>query len=139
MSRTAALARGRQLAEQGMQDRCVIHITTGTALDETTGREVPTLQRIYPAPSSPHSDGPCEIVARNTVPREVDVAGRQLTLQAEELRLPVDTSTTVPIGAVATITHASEDPQLVGIRLRVQGPHHQTYATARRLAVEEIA
>lgn len=121
-----------------MVDRCTITIQTGTHLDEETGREVATRARVYPAPDSADTDGPCEIVVRNTIARDIDAAGQVLTAQASELRLPIASSSAVPVSATATITHAQNDPQLVGVKLRVRGPHHQTFATSRRLAVEEI-
>lgn len=139
MSRDAALARGRAAAEAGMVDRCTITVQTGTQLDEVSGREVPTTVRVYPAPGSPATDGPCEVIGGGTIAHNIDAAGQALTTQASELRLPIGSSGAVPIRATATITHAEHDPQLVGVKLRVTGPFHQSFATSRRLAVEEIA
>jgi Family of unknown function (DUF6093) len=44
----------------------------------------------------------------------------------------------VPVDHLVTITASQLDPNLVGRRYRVAGHLHKTYATANRLAVEEV-
>lgn len=134
----AALPGLRAQAESMMQDRCVVErVTAGTVLDEVTGEYTPVTVRVYPVGVA--ADGPCQFKAANTAVRDVEAAGQLLVEQSATLKLPVAGSEVVREGDVVTITASRFDPQLVGVRVRVAGSHHQTFATARRFPVEEMS
>lgn len=44
----------------------------------------------------------------------------------------------IPVGAIATITVAPNDPQAVGRRLRIEGQAGKTWASALRFNVTEV-
>lgn len=127
----AALPELRSAAESMMTSACVITGPGEKTWNNTTGT--------YDNPAVTIYTGPCRIAFRSTVRREAEAVGQLLTEQEPTLYLPVDGSEGVSTDHVVTITANPLDAALVGMRLRVAGIHAQTYATARRLALEVVS
>lgn len=133
MSRASTMARGRQFAETGMSDHCVItrtRVSPDTDPDPATGQPPSSTDTIYA--------GRCEFIAADTEARDITSAGRPVTQQGAVLKLPVDSDGSALIAAgdvfVATLTQNGPDP--IVVRGRVGGGHHQTAAVSRRIPVE---
>lgn len=136
MSESSAVARGRVAAERGMRDTCrIVSGVTQGPIDETTG--------LYPDPTPTYSyQGKCKVKAENTGVHDIEAGTQILAEQGLILSLPIATSLLVGTDHVAEITAVhprTGDPQLIGKKFRIEGPAHQTYATARRLRVEEVS
>lgn len=128
----AALPELQAAAVSMMFDACSISTSeTGTVLDEET-------LEYTDAPIVSY-EGPCRVRFQNAESSELDVAGQLLTAQRATISLPIETSVDVEEGHIVTITAARFDASLVGRRFRVEGFHHQSLATARRLPVKEIS
>jgi len=125
-----AITAGRRFAEARMTSTCIITRTTEQPLDEDTLRYPETVTTVY--------TGPCKVRFETARVFNRDVAGQIVGEQLPILFLPVDTSAGVNRGDIATITGNPEDPSLVGVRIRVNGQHAQTWATARRLPAEIV-
>jgi hypothetical protein len=128
-----ALARGRAAAESLMVDTCTIRHRTGETTDTTTGVVTPTTTTVY--------TGRCKVqqstLGAASEPRDPGEASVRLVAYA--VHLPVATSTGIRDGDEITITAAGHDPDLVGKVFTVLGTMAKTYATARRLQVQEVA
>src|SRR5688572_3077792 len=129
MSRASVLARGRAAAEAGMTDACTITRVTGTNTDRRTGDPNETTATIY--------TGPCRVqelfgFARETAPAQTQLARYRI------LQLPVATSEGVRAGDEVVIDSSVNDPDLVGVRMRVRDQSAKSEATARRIGIEEI-
>jgi hypothetical protein len=115
-----------------MTDTVAITYATGdTTIDETTGSETPAYTTRFTSK--------CKIQTRALQARQEEVGGRTATTVTVELHLPV-TAGAVEVGDVAEITAvgALSDVQLLGRKFRVIAPVAKSFATARRLDVEEI-
>jgi hypothetical protein len=133
-------AQARRKTESRMTDRCVVERITvdkTAGINETTGQYPTVVQQVYPPASDHAPDGPCLLKAANTAVGEIDAAGQQLVEQSAQLQLPVLSSVDVQKNDVARITASQNDPQMVGVHVRIEGPHRQTSASSRRFAVEE--
>lgn len=124
------LARGRAAAEALMTDTCVIRRRTGVTTDDSTGQTIDTWLTVY--------TGVCKIQETRAQGRRTDAGEVSVVVVRRELHLPVATSTGVQRGDEATITASTGDDDLVGRVLRVHDLAEKTYATARRLGVEEV-
>lgn len=125
----AALPFFRAQAESMMVDRWIVERSVTGPLDETTGEYTNTVTTVY--------DGPGKLKGANIQVGEVDAAGQLLVVQSATLSFPVAGSELIVEGDMARCVSAVNDLSLVGVRVRVEGPHHQTFATARRFRVEE--
>lgn len=123
---SAALTRGRALAERMMVDTCSIS-RPGATVDELTG--VPTWTPVY--------TGKCQVSAYEPQESNREVSSALVTTQRYVLKLPVE-SYAPQIGDVATITAATYDANLVTRKFRVVALLHKTAATAYRLGAEEV-
>ena len=123
---SAALTRGRALAERLMVDTCSIS-RPGATVDELTG--VPTWTPVY--------TGKCQVSTYEPQESNREVSSALVTTQRYVLKLPVE-SYAPQIGDVATITAATYDANLVTRKFRVVALLHKTAATAYRLGVEEV-
>ena len=123
---SAALTRGRALAERLMVDTCSIS-RPGATVDELTG--VPTWTPVYA--------GKCQVSTYEPQESNREVSSALVTTQRYVLKLPVE-SYAPQIGDVATITAATYDANLVPRKFRVVALLHKTAATAYRLGVEEV-
>jgi hypothetical protein len=115
-----------------MTDTVAITYATGdTPIDETTGSETPVYATRFTSK--------CKIQTRALQARQEEVGGRTATTVTVELHLPVSAGA-VEVGDVAEITAvgALSDTHLLGRKFRVVAPVAKSFATARRLDVEEI-
>ncbi len=118
----------QRTAERLMVDACTIRRATGRTFNETTGQYTPTTSVIY--------SGKCKVQIRGSSQGEAQAGDREVVTLSTELHLPMSV-TAVLVDDVATIV-ISLDPALVGRKLRVQQLFYKTYATARRLPVEDV-
>lgn len=121
----------RAEAEALMVDACTIGVESRSdVLEEETGEyELIVAEPVY--------SGKCQFKPGGTANREVDVAGQQRVETAAVLKLPVVGSELVTKNMIAIFTSSEHDPALPGVRVRITGPFHSSYATTRRFAVEE--
>lgn len=115
-----------------MSDTGVMRRPTGrTVQDPDTGSEVPQLEDVF--------GSQCKIQTRNLQASGSEVGGRTAVTVRVELHLPVD-APPVLAGDVFEVTTvgALSDLQLLGRQFRVIAPVGKSYATARRLEVEEV-
>ena len=131
MTAETAVLQGRAAAESLMVDECTI---TGDPVTKTWDEETDT----YVETPTTKYTGICELKSENVQAAVQGTQGQLLVVQSLVLKLPVDTSTNVEPGDVATLTACRFDAQLVGVPLRVGAFHHQSFATARRLPVTEV-
>jgi hypothetical protein len=131
---TAALPGLRAEAEGRMVDACTVYRGPYTPIifDPDTGSWIePSATLIY--------DGRCEVqVDGRLVGREIDAGETEITTMRLTVKLPVDTSADVQIDDQVSVTASAHDPGLVGKLFRVTALHNKTFATARRLQVEEV-
>lgn len=129
----AALAAGRQAAEQLMVDIFALTRPTGegTVYDSATQSEAEATSSLGTSVG--------KIQSRSLVVTEAEVAGRTAGTVRIELHLPV-TAPALRRGDLATMTATGPmtPAALIGRRLRVVGPVGKTWATAMRYEVEEV-
>ena len=80
--------------------------------------------------------GPCRLVLRSSVVRDVDAQSQLLAVQQPELHLPVAGSFGVKNADLFVMTGSVGDPALVGLEGVVAGMFPHSGSTARRLPVE---
>ncbi|HEX2551113.1 MAG TPA: DUF6093 family protein [Nocardioidaceae bacterium] len=129
MSATSALLRGRVAAEALMLDTCTIRRVASSTSDPDTGVKTPTYTTVY--------SGKCKVQQRSTAANPTDVGEAELLASQLELHIPVS-ATGVRADDVATIDTSVLDPDLAGQVFTIRGEAHKSYATARRLTVEEL-
>lgn len=130
MSAEAALAQGRIQAERLMVDACAITRVTAQVTDPLTGHVTPGTAAVY--------TGKCKSQTGEALGQAIEPGEVEAVLILTELHLPVVGSEGVRRGDVATITAAAHDTSLVGRKLRIKDVMYKTFATARRLRVEEV-
>lgn len=134
MSVEGLLAAGQRAAERLMFDQCVIRRRTGSTTDPNTG--VVTPDYLSPHPYT----GKCRIKMTTSLGvnpgRDRDSGEQAVTVSQMLLQLPFAAAGIIT-GDEAEIT-ASRDADLVGRKLRIDGPFGQTDATMRRYLVEEV-
>lgn len=114
-----------------MPDSCTIGVEALTGpLDEATGKYTPAI-------AEPVYSGKCQLMGGGTA-RPIDAGGQLLIEQVSVLKLPVRGSEGVREGMIVRITDAAFDSEHVGVRLRITGPFHKSYAATRRFKVEEV-
>lgn len=113
-----------------MVDTCTVEYVSGTAFNETTGLDEPTYVTRF--------SSVCKVQARELQSSERDAGGAERTLVRLSVHLPISAGA-VETDDVLTITAAAYDPQLVGRVFRVLAPVGKSFATARRLEVEEVS
>lgn len=130
MSARSVIARGRRFAKRQFTDECVALQETGRAeLDPVTRRETQRHRELFRSP--------CKVKATDAAGAESVAGGRTVTTVRLSVHLPVS-APAVAVGTVLKVTASKTDPQLVGRRFKVTAPFAQTYATARRVPVEEV-
>jgi hypothetical protein len=129
VNRDALTARGQAAAEAGMVDACVIRRRSGPTTDPDTGVVTPTYTTVY--------TGKCKTqqapAGGNANPSVVGEA--YLLMLRLEVHLPM-TVAGLDTDDEITIT-SSRDPDLVGRVFLIRELAHKTYATARRVGVQE--
>jgi hypothetical protein len=132
VSAASALARGRAAAEALMVDTCTIERPTARTPDRKNGVVTTTYTTVY--------TGQCKLNYVGDVtpgPQQREVAEAHLAVLTPTLHLPMS-ATGLAEGDRVTITASQHDPELVGKVLRLQGPHHGSFQTARRLMCTEV-
>lgn len=126
------LARGRAAAEELMTDTVTATRVTGApgAVNAATGDRAPGASTsIYNGIGKIQTYEPHESARKS---------GEHVYIeQRYHLHLPIS-ATAVRVGDTITVTASPTDPQLVGRVYRVAGEHSKTWATARRLLLDEI-
>lgn len=127
-----ALPELRREAEGRMVDECIIRRPGGRpTFDPDTG------DYIDPPEATLYS-GKCEVqISDGLSAREGEAGGTELTTRRLTLKLPVS-ATGIRKGDLVEITASRNDPSLVGADYRVAAGHAKSWATARRLHVEEV-
>lgn len=129
MSRELALARGRELAEAGMVDACTITRQTITGTDPDTGAQTVNTVTVY--------TGKCEIQQHSPgAVRFTDAGEAHRLMQPVELKLPMSSTGFRP-GDIVVIDSSVNDADLVGRRFRIRELARKSWATSRRLGIEE--
>jgi hypothetical protein len=132
VSATAAVRRGQVAAVRLMVDTCVIRRRGPEVTNPDTGVVTPTWTQIY--------NGPCKLqesAGFGAAGTEPQAGEHKFVLQGWRLHLPI-AETGPTDGDVAEVTTAGVDPDLVGRRYRLGGDFAKTFATARRIQVEEV-
>lgn len=130
MMPTELLAQGRAAAEALMVDTCTIRRVTGTTTNTTTGVVTPTYSTVY--------SGPCKLQESGGLPREANPTPSAPVLMVyRQLHLPVATSGGVRANDLATMDTCANDAGMVGKVLVIRGERGKSWATARRLDVEQ--
>ena len=133
MSRASVLARGRAAAEGAFIDTCTIRRVAGKQTNTTDG----TVTRQYEP--QPVYTGRCrfqQAAAPWAGPATVGQAG--IGLSALELQLPVLGSEGVTKDDVVTCDSCVNDAELVARVFVIQGAHHASHKTTRRLPLQEV-
>lgn len=115
-----------------MTDVGIMRRPTGrTTQDPNTGSETPVLDDLFTSKA--------KIQTRNLVAQVAEVGGRDSVTVRVELHLPAD-APAVEVGDVWEVTGLGSlsDLQLLGRKFRVVSPVGKSFATARRLEVEEV-
>lgn len=132
MSRASVLARGRAFAEGGFVDTCLIQRPAGPpATNPSDGTVTKPMATVY--------SGRCrfqQAAAPWAGPATVGQAG--IGLSAQEVQLPVVGSEDIRKDDIVICTSCVHDADLVEKRFTVQGTHHATHKTTRRIPVQEI-
>lgn len=131
VSAESAVIQGRAAAEALMVDACTITRVTGPPgeLDPDTGIR-------DPAPTATVYSGKCRVQTYEPQESTPDSGAHAYTVQRYAIHVPVGANAQVDDDI--TVTAAVMDPGLVGRRYVVTALLHKTFATANRLAVEEI-
>lgn len=113
-----------------MVDTCRVEYVSGSTFDEDEGRDVPTYTARF--------ESVCKVQARALVsPADAEAGGRESTTVRLSVHLPVSAGA-VEVDDVVEILTATYDAQLVGRRFRVTAPAGKSFATARRVEVDEV-
>lgn len=113
-----------------MVDEVLIEHLSGQTTDPDTGVITPTWTTVY--------SGKCKVAqaAASGSPENVGEA----TVMASELQLHLPISATgVTTDDRATVVTSTLDPDLAGRKFTIRAPMHKTYATARRLPLQELS
>ena len=133
MSATSTTLRGQVAALALMQDACTVTRITGQATNTQTGAVTNTTSTIY--------TGRCKIQRFGTTgagtARPATVGEAQVYQLPAAVHVPM-TVTGVQVGDIVTVTASVLDPDLVGRTFWVRELFHKSYATARRLGLEEV-
>lgn len=132
MSAPSVTRAGRAAAERLMVDTCTVtRVSAGGAFNETTGQYgADTTTSVYA--------GKCRVQQRDGLARGVTAGEREQMVGRFVVSLPMS-ATGVQVDDVVTITATGtdSDADLASRTFRVAELFHKTYATARRLVVEE--
>lgn len=131
MTRQSVLARGRAAAAVGFVDECTIERLGEPQTNPTDGVVTYPRELLY--------EGPCrfqQAAAPWAGPATVGQAG--IGLSALEVQLPVAGTEGLDKDDIVTCTAATNDADLLGKVFTVQGTHHATHKTTRRLPLQEI-
>jgi hypothetical protein len=114
-------------AESLMEDECAIFRKTGTTTDPNTGAVVDTFATVH--------IGQCRVRMQSSWATDRNAGEQAITVSRYLLQVPVSVIG-IEIGDLVELT-ASRDADLVGRRIRIDGPFGQTHSTMRRYICEE--
>lgn len=128
---------GRGLAEARMKTTWAIQYDTGETEVNDNDTEVQVFETGFTTKGRLKSTG--------LVVRETEAGGRTADEVTRELHLPVSTEDPFAdarsqrgVFALCTAVHATDDPTMLGQRVRLSGPAPGSQTTARRLQVTEV-
>lgn len=132
MTPAELIARGRARAEELMTDTVLVTRVVGEPgpLNPDTGER-------EPAPTITVYTGPGKIQTYEPHESSRDSGEHIYIEQRYHLHLPISV-TPVAVGDTITVTASTTDTQLIGRDYRVAGEHAKTWATARRLLLDEV-
>lgn len=81
--------------------------------------------------------GRCEVQTTETVVRVTDAGASDVVVRRLVVKVPMSV-TGVRVDDVAEVTSSTLDPGLLDVKFRVTGNFAKTFATSRRLPVEEL-
>lgn len=127
-----ALNRGRAAAEELMTDTVTVTRVTGPEgeLDPETGER-------EPAPTTVVYSGPAKVQTYEPYESTKESADHRYVEQRYALHLPI-AAAKADVDDTVDITASQTDAQLVGRIYRVAGEHAKTYATSRRILIDEV-
>lgn len=122
----------RREAEGRMIDTCTIRRPGGDPVfDPDTGDYIDP-------PSTVVYSGKCEVqISDGLTASTAEAGGTEITARRLALKVPVSV-TGIKVDDLVTIDACVNDSELVGSQFRVIAGHAKTWATARRLHVEEV-
>lgn len=124
----ATLPALRAQAESRMVDRFRVLRASEPTWSEDTGEHSASEVVVY--------EGPGRVRFPGVGGRRVDEQGAAVTVQEAVLSLPIDGTGGIRVDDVAECVASRHDPEMVGVRFRVDEPHWQSQSTARRFGVE---
>lgn len=131
MGADVVLAAGRARAQQTFVDTCTI---------ERPGKPVTNpIDGTVTTPMRPLYSGACAFQQASAPwagPATVGQAG--VGLSTQEVKLPIVGSEGITKDDIVTCTSSRNDPELVGKKFAVQGAHHASEKTSRRLPLMEV-
>lgn len=139
MITTAELEEHRADAEEAMVDTCRITRPgegTGPFNQETGEYDPPEPIEVYGPATAPRF-GKCKLKVTNVATQNAGAGEQQVVIQRTELHLPVVGSEDVRVNQTATMVRCIHDAAAEGRVFGIRGLHHESWATARRLDVEE--
>ena len=131
MSATSVTLRGQVAALALMQDACTVTRITGQSTNTQTGAVTNTTSTIYTGKAK------IQQVVTGGLARPASVGEAQVWQLPLHAHLPM-TAVGVQVGDIVTVTASVLDPDLVGRTFWVRELFHKSYATARRLGLEEV-
>ena len=127
MSRAAFVARAQVRAQASMVDACTIRRRTGSTVG-TDGKVTPTYDTLY--------TGMCRVQQVTTEPTPADPGEDRQLLVRLIVQLPISVTGLQPADEI-TVTASVHDADLVGRVVLVNGLHHKSEASCRRVGVIE--
>jgi hypothetical protein len=127
-----AIGMGRAAANELLTDTVTVTRVSGAPgpMDPETGEPSPApTDTVYAGPGKVQTYEPYE--ATKTSAEHVYIEQRY------QLHLPI-TAPRVDVGDTVTVTASQTDPLLIGKKYRVAGEHAKTWATSRRLLIDEV-
>lgn len=133
----AVLPELREMAESRMRSTFEIQFEVGTTLDPDTDADVPVYETFETTRGRIKSPG--------NVVHESEVGGRTAAEVTRILSIPVDTPdpwmdprSRYGVTALCTAIDDTDDPTLLGRRVKLSGPAPGSQTTARRLQITEV-
>lgn len=127
--RDAMLERGRAAARELMVDTVRVWRPTGESTTNGRGKVIQVMEKVYEGPGKAQND------ASYPGSPDVGTVARAVTRVAQ-VHFPYGT-TSVQTGDVAEFV-TSENPRLVGVRMRLRADEDKTWTTAVRMNVQEV-
>lgn len=141
MNLDAYLATARAMVEPLMADTVIIDRWDGTTTrNPATGEETKNYGDPIYGPDVTVDDwrnGRAQILQDVSVAQEEEGGGRTVTTLRRQLRLPI-TATGLQVDDRVRLFDAAHDPDLIGREFRISSLHGKTFASSRRVSIEEV-